>query len=364
MEVLQQYKCPCCDGAIEFSAGRQKMKCPYCDTEFEMDALRKYDEALQGEESENMTWQTEPGQEWREGERDGLRIYQCQSCGGEIVTDDTTAATSCPYCANPVVMMGQLSGDLKPDLVIPFKHDKKAAMEALKKHYRGKRLLPKVFSQENHIEEVKGIYVPVWLFDADARASIRYKATRIRTWSDSRWHYTETSHYSIFRSGSMSFDAVPVDGSTKMDDILMESIEPFHLSDGVDFQTAYLSGFLADRYDVNAQQSVARANERIRTSTERAFADTVMGYTTVVPVSSQVNLKNGKARYALYPVWLLNTSWKGKDYHFAMNGQTGKFVGDLPMDLGAFLRWFFGIGGAVSAVVFGSFYLMWLLSLL
>ena len=361
MDVLQQYKCPCCDGSIEFSSKQQKMKCPYCDTEFEMDTLREYDEALNQEQSDNMTWQTDPGQQWQEGEEEGLRIYQCQSCGGEIVTDDTTAAASCPYCSNPVVMMGQLAGDLKPDLVIPFQLDKKAAMAALMNHYKGKPLLPKIFCQENHIEEIKGVYVPVWLFDADAQASIRYKATRVRSWSDSRYHYTETTHYSVFRSGHMSFDAVPVDGSTKMDDTLMESIEPFDLSGGVDFQTAYLSGYLADRYDVNAEQSVSRANERIRTSTEQAFADTVMGYSTIVPVSSHVNLKNGAARYALYPVWLLNTSWKGKLYHFAMNGQTGKFVGDLPMDWSACFRWFFGIAGAVSAAVFAASYLLWLL---
>ena len=361
MDVLQQYKCPCCDGAIEFSSSRQKMQCPYCDTEFEMDTLLEYDEALNQQQRDDMTWQTDPGEAWQEGEQEGLRIYQCKTCGGEIITDETTAATSCPYCSNPVVMLGQLSGDLKPDVVIPFKHDKNAAIQALKNHYKGKRLLPKVFSQENHIQEVKGVYVPVWLFDADAEASIRYKATRVRHWSDSRWHYTETTHYSVFRSGSMRFAAVPVDGSTKMDDVLMESIEPYDLDRGVDFQTAYLSGFLADRYDVNAQQSVQRANERIRTSTEEAFADTVVGYTSVVPVSTHVNLQNGKARYALYPVWLLNTSWNGKQYHFAMNGQTGKFVGDLPMDKGAFCRWLFGIAGAVSAAVFAASYLLWLL---
>lgn len=361
MVELLQYKCPCCDGAIEFSSKRQKMTCPYCDTEFEVDTLRQYDEALNQEPSDDMTWQTDPGQQWREGESEGLRIYRCNTCGGEIVTDDTTAATSCPYCSNPVVMLGQLSGDLKPDVVIPFRHDKKAAMDALKKHYKGKPLLPKAFLQENHIREIKGVYVPVWLFDADADASIRYKATRVRSWSDSRYHYTETSHYSVFRSGHMSFDAVPVDGSTKMDDVLMESIEPFDLSEGVDFQTAYLSGFLADRYDVDAGQSVSRANERIRASTEQAFAETAMGYTTIVPVSSHVNLKNGKARYALYPVWLLNTVWKEKQYHFAMNGQTGKFVGDLPLDWRAFFCWLFGVAGAVGAAVFGISYLMWLL---
>ena len=361
MSVLQQYKCPCCDGAIEFSSREQRMKCPYCDTEFEMETLEAYDRELKEESSDDMTWDTAAGGEWTEGEKEGLRVYVCQSCAGEIVTDETTGAASCPYCGNPVVMKEQFLGDLKPDFVIPFKLDKKAAVEALKRHYKGKLLLPKVFSQENHIQEIKGVYVPVWLFDTEAQANMRWKATRVRSWSDSDYIYTETQHYSVTRGGTIAFDHVPVDGSTKMDDALMESIEPFDFSQAVDFRTAYLSGFLADRYDVGSEQSVARANDRIRTSTEQAFASTVGGYTTLIPVSNHVQLKNGRATYALYPVWLLNTTWKGKNYHFAMNGQTGRFVGDLPMDKSALTRWFLGIFGAVSAACFGISWLLWLL---
>lgn len=337
------------------------MKCPYCDTEFEMETLEAYDRELKEESSDDMTWDTAAGGEWTEGEKEGLRVYVCQSCAGEIVTDETTGAASCPYCGNPVVMKEQFLGDLKPDFVIPFKLDKKAAIDALKRHYKGKLLLPKVFSQENHIQEIKGVYVPVWLFDTEAQANMRWKATRVRSWSDSDYIYTETQHYSVTRGGTIAFDHVPVDGSTKMDDALMESIEPFDFSQAVDFRTAYLSGFLADRYDVGSEQSVARANDRIRTSTEQAFASTVGGYTTLIPVCNHVQLKNGRAKYALYPVWLLNTTWKGKNYHFAMNGQTGRFVGDLPMDKSALTRWFLGIFGAVSAACFGISWLMWLL---
>ena len=361
MAELQQYKCPCCGGSIEFDATSQKMKCPYCDTEFEMETLQSYDEELNNEETDSMIWETAAGGQWQEGETEDLLVYGCESCGGEIVGDATTGATSCPYCGNPVVMMGQFAGSLKPDYVIPFKYDKKAAIETLKKHYGGKRLLPKTFSRQNHIEEVKGVYVPVWLFDADADANIRYRASRVRCWSDSNYDYTETSYYAVIRKGSVGFERVPVDGSTKMDDALMESIEPFDFSGAVDFQTAYLSGFLADKYDVDSEQSVERANARIKKSTEEAFAATVHGYSSVVPESLVIHLRNGSAKYALYPVWLLNTSWKGNQYKFAMNGQTGKFAGDLPVDENAYRKWLFGIAGAVSAAIFAVSYLLWIL---
>ena len=361
MAVLQEYKCPCCGGAIGFNSSLQKMKCPYCDTEFEMETLASYDTELKNEPESAMTWENAAGSEWENGEADGLCTYVCKSCGGEIVGDETTAATSCPYCGNPVVMMGRLSGSLKPDLVIPFKLDKKAAKAALKKHYGGKRLLPKVFKDENHIDEVKGIYVPFWLFDAGADAHIRYKATRVRSWSDANFDYTETSFFAVTRGGTIAFADVPVDGSTKMTDELLESIEPFDLSEAVDFQTAYLAGYLADKYDVDSEQSIQRANERIKKSAEDAFASTVQGFVTVTPEASSIRLENGTVKYALLPVWLLNTTWNGQKYTFAMNGQTGKLVGDLPVDKAAYKKWLFGLAGLIGAACFAVSYLLWLL---
>ena len=361
MAVLQELKCPCCDGAIEFNAQVQKMQCPYCNTEFEMEDLQAYAAEQENMPQENMTWDTAAGTEWQPGEEEGLRVYTCNTCGGEIVADETTGASECPFCGNPVIMTGQFAGDLKPDLVIPFKVDKKGAIAALQNHYKGKLLLPKVFKDQNHIKEVKGLYVPVWLFDTDADAHVRYKASRTRHWSDSQYRYTETSHYLVTRGGGIAFANVPVDGSTKMDDALMESIEPFDISEAVDFQTAYLSGFLADKYDVDAEASVERANQRIKQSTEDAFAATVQGYTSVIPVNSTINLQNGRARYALYPVWILNTQWRGKKFTFGINGQTGKIAGDLPMDKSAFWTWLLGVTGAVTAAAFALSYLFWLL---
>ena len=346
---IQEYKCPCCGGAIAFDSASQKMKCPYCDTTFDVETLEGYDDALKQDAKDDMHWDAAQ-QPWDDVQ---MGVYTCKSCGGELVCDESTAATACPFCGNPIVLTGRLSGDLKPDYVIPFKLDKKAAEAALRNHMKGKRLLPNLFRSENRISEVKGVYVPFWLFDADADAHIRYHATRIRTWSDRDYDYTETQHYAILRSGDLSFTHVPVDGSSRMPNDLMESIEPFDFSSAVDFQTAYLSGYLADRYDVNADDSIGRANERVKKSTESVFASTVVGYHTVVPENTSVRLANGRVRYALYPVWLLNTVWNGKTFSFAMNGQTGKFVGDLPVDKGKKWRWFGLVSGIAAAAAYG-----------
>lgn len=361
MAKMQEFKCPCCGGSIEFDSSVQKMKCPYCDTEFDVKTLSEYAQSVEEEEPEDMSWSDEAGDEWQEEESEGLRTYVCKSCGGEIVGDVNTAATACPFCGSPVVMTGNLSGVLKPDYVIPFKLDKKAAKEKLKQHFTGKRLLPKAFKTENHISEVKGIYVPFWLYDTDANADIRYKGTKTRFWSDKDYDYTETSYYSIHRKGSIGFDHVPVDGSKSMENDLMESIEPFDFREAVDFQTAYLAGYFADKYDVTAEECIERANERIRHSTEEAFRDTVKGYSSVIPENTSIRLKNGTTKYALYPVWVLQTRWKGENYIFAMNGQTGKFVGNLPTDKSAFARWFAGTTGIVTVIAYIILYLIWAL---
>ena len=350
--TLKEYKCPCCDGGITFDTGSQKMKCPFCGTEFDVETLVTYDEDLSLDGDSEMNWEDSKTSEWQENEAEGICTYVCNSCGGEVVGDSNMAATSCPYCANPIVVTGKVSGILKPDYVIPFKVDKKSAVNALKQFYNGKKLLPKVFKDENHIEEVKGVYVPFWLFDADVDANVRYKATRVRMWSDSRYDYCETSYYSVIRAGNAGFENVPVDGSQKMDDELMESIEPFDFSDAVDFQTAYLSGFFADKYDIDSEKSIERANERIEKSVLETFASTVVGYSSVVPVADNIQLKDGVTKYSLFPVWLLNTEWNGEKYTFAVNGQTGKVAGDLPMDKSAYLKWLFGLALGIGIAVF------------
>lgn len=351
MSNIREYECPCCGGAVEFDSSIQKMKCPYCDTEFEVEAFSNYKEEENTIKEDDMIWEEQAGNEWQAGETDGMCVYVCQSCGGEIIGSETLGSMKCPYCNNNIVVKEKFEGALRPDYVIPFKLDKKAAKAALKKHFEGKRMLPKAFKTENHLNEVKGIYVPFWLFDATAQGEMRFKGTRVRVWSDRNYTYTDTSFYSVVRGGNVKFEKVPVDGSTHMPDDLMESLEPFDFSQAVDFNAAYLAGFLADKYDVDAAASEARANVRIKKSTEDFLSSSVSaGYATLIPEGSNVILKESSAKYALYPVWLLTTTWKGTTYLFAMNGQTGKFVGNLPVDKGKFWRTY-GLCAAVITII-------------
>lgn len=341
MPTLLEYECPSCGGTVAFDAQLQKIKCPYCESIFELDQVKpKVEKEASAPPVGDPNWSEQ------------VNSYICQSCGGEILCDANTAATSCPYCESPVVLNGRLEGALRPDLVIPFKLDKQAAKAALLKHISGKILLPKCFKSENRIEQLQGVYVPFWLYDASSEGEARYHATRVRTWSDSNYTYTQTRHFAVHRAGGMSFEAIPVDGSTKMADDLMESIEPYDLSEAVDFETAYLAGYLADKYDLDQEATKERAYERIRYSTRQALRDTVSGYDTVTEQGADVQVDAGRVRYALLPVWMLSSTYRGQRYIFAMNGQTGKMVGDLPMDKTAFWLWFAGVSTAASVIAY------------
>lgn len=356
---ITDYKCPACTGPLHFVGESGRLECDYCGAGYdvaEIEALyaekeQQAEAAFAGAEAdgEETPWDVSGmSGDWG-ADADRMRAYNCPSCGAELICDETTAAASCPYCGNNTIVPGQFSGALKPDYVIPFKLDKEAAKRALKNHYRGKFFLPRAFSAANHIEEMKGLYVPFWLFDAAAQADCTFHATRSHTHREGDWRVTVTEHYEVRRAGSMEFERVPADASQKMPDDYMDSIEPFDYSDLKPFSTAYLPGYLADKYDVSAQESMERADLRCRNSATEVMRRDVSGYETVNPTGGSVRLHRGKVHYALLPVWTLRTKWNGKDYLFMMNGQTGKMVGDLPVSYGKFWGLF-----AVLAVLFSA----------
>ena len=351
-DQITNYQCPSCLAPLRFDEQSQQLVCDYCGETFTTAQI----EALYAEKDEAAAeaaqeWDTsELKEEWGE-DADGMRVYNCPSCGAQLICDETTAASSCPYCGNPTIVPGQLHGALKPDCIIPFKLDKDEAVKALKKHYKGKKLLPRAFTDENHIEKLQGVYVPFWLFDGTAEANMQFHATRSETHREGSYEVTTTSHFNLQRNGTVELRSIPADGSSKMPDALMDSLEPYNYDDLVPFSNAYLPGFMADKYDVTAEDCFRRADARARRTVEDAMAATCVGYDTVTPAGGTSKLNRGGVRYALLPVWVLSTHWKDQNFLFAMNGQTGRLIGDLPTDKGQYWKWFFIAGSIVAAAV-------------
>lgn len=378
---ITNYQCPACTGPLHFVGESGRLECDYCGSCFDIaemeafyaekeakaaEAAQKREETEAAQKSAEAEEQQTDGSDWDASglsedwgvDAVGMKAYCCPSCGAELLCDATTAATSCPYCGNPSVLPGQFAGILKPDFVLPFKLSKEDAIKALKKHYLKKPLLPSAFSKANHLEGIKGVYVPFWMYDGKASGSVRFHATKVHKYTSGDYEITETSHYDVRRAGSIAFEKIPVDASSKMPDDYMDSIEPYDYTELKPFSTAYLPGFLADKYDVSVEDSRNRADRRCAGSLADALEKTVTGYASCKETARSIQLKRGKVHYALLPVWILNTRWEGKDFLFAMNGQTGKLVGNLPVSTKRVIGLFAAIAALFVAISVTAILLM------
>ncbi len=343
----REYKCPACGAGLAFDPTTGDMGCAYCDSHFTLQQLAELSAAEEesAATANEIQWDTYEKTE----ETGDYSALICPSCGAEIVADSTTAASECVYCGNPAIIRQRLTGMFRPDWVLPFKTTKQQAVNALKKLYQGKKLLPDAFTEGNRVEKVAGMYVPYWMYDCQSNAYMTYDATKVSFFSDAQYNYTRTDKYVVARGGTAQFNGIPVDGSTKLDNKYTEAIEPYDYSDLVEFRDMYLSGYLADKYDVDSAECNPRADERVRVTMTEELQKTVQGYSSVTLRDARVNNTNGKIHYALMPVWMLNTRFEGQTYTFAMNGQTGKMIGDLPVDKKKARKMFFKWAGILSA---------------
>ena len=372
------YKCPSCGGPLHFDSASGKLKCDYCLSSYTPDEISKMysDEYNDADKNQNVEYDQQAqagvmshkedeitvGGKWDSstipadwGEDSANMVaYTCPSCGGEVLAEASTAATSCPYCGNPTIIPSQLSGQMRPQYIIPFRLDQNAAMEAYRKYCRKKILLPKTFSTNSTVEKLRGIYIPFWLFDSHVSGDYSFLGSISTSNREGDYIVTRTREFSIRRSLEVDFGGIPTDASRNMPDDLMDSLEPFDYSQMKPFATSYLPGYLADRSDVSIEESSDRAKNRAVASAQNiVHRDAQKGpYTSVLPYGSRVSFEKGEVHYALLPAYILKVAWNGKNYLYAMNGQTGKFVGDLPVARGRFFGLFAGISGALFVVFY------------
>lgn len=351
------YKCLSCGSPLVYSA-EGKLKCNACDSEYDVETLKSYNESEDGDKE--FDWKDyKKGFEGSKETLENTVIYICRSCGAEIETNPQTAATHCPYCDNEIILSDRVEKGLKPNGIIPFKVDKTGLENSVKAYFKGKRLLPNNFLKNQKIEKIQGVYVPFWLFDATLDGQMQLEGTKTLHYSSGDYNITEVKHYLIDVDGKMSFKKIPVDASVRMDNDLMDSLEPYNYSEMTDFNPAYFSGFLADRFDEDPDESLPRASQRMRTSAEEVFTDAVdNGFESIHRRNSNLNILQSSVKYVMLPVYLLNVGYMGKNYRFAVNGQTGKVVGELPIS--KFKKWlYFGLWFAVSLAVYSG--IAWLL---
>ena len=347
MEVLDN-KCPACGAKIKFNPKNQMWDCEYCGEKFTLEEMQKYKNASSEEANK-----VEIKQTFKD-----LDLYRCKNCGAEIIADETTTATFCVYCGSTAILKDKNNEGTAPDLIIPFKKVKEDAISAFKKVTKKKPLMPKEFKNPKNIEKIKGVYIPFWAFDLICEGTCSFNCTDVKTWSDSKYRYTKTDTYLTEINEKSSFEKVLADASSRFDDNLMDSIEPFDYKELTNYNHAYLSGFFAEKYDVNQEESIKRAEERTMKTCVDLAKEKIYHQTKRVK-DNNFNLTNNKTNYIMLPVWMLNIKFNNKIYTFAMNGQTGKIVGNIPLDKKKICLWSLLVFISLFVIIYLIFSIIW-----
>jgi DNA-directed RNA polymerase subunit RPC12/RpoP len=361
------YKCPQCAANLVFDADQQMMTCAYCGAKISPDDVSGTEAVISAEamkqeaiEDERIRQEGAPpvvapivgepgttpsaeenvagsGQSAVEipgqfSEEDTLQ-YVCNSCGAAVLTDKSTAATFCAFCGSPTIIAERLVDARKPDYVIPFKYGRGKAVEAFFKWCKAGRFTPIEFVKDSNVEKLTGLYVPFWLFDCNTDMDVTAEGRTVSSSTSGSKTTTTTSYYQLIRKRKLRWDNIPFDGATRIDDKLMEYIEPYDYRAIEKFDMKYLSGFFADKYDQSPEALEGRLQGRLKKYYDAIFKGSVSHFSSISNIVDKSVHHKPETQYALLPVWMLNYKYLGKTYTFAMNGQTGKIAGEMPISI-------------------------------
>lgn len=328
MDVLDN-KCPACGAKIAFNPVNQMWDCEYCGSKFTLEEMQRHDNASNEDANEV---------ELLEDSVEEIDVYRCKNCGAEIMADEHTTSTFCVYCGSTAILKNRINQGRVPNYIIPFKNVKEDAIAAFKRVTKGKPLMPKCFKDPKNIQKITGVYIPFWAYDLIARGEVEFEASDIKNWSDSKYYYTKTSRYSVKKNGYFDYSKVLADASSRFPNDLMDSLEPFNYDGLQEYNHAYLSGFLAEKYDVDESDGLGRVTERTNNTSIDLIKNTIEHQTKRV-VNNGLEVSASHTHYIMLPVWMVNIKYGDKNYTFAMNGQTGKIVGNIPIGVKETIMW-------------------------
>lgn len=364
--MVTQYKCPGCNSDFVFDITTGMLKCPHCGTTMSIKDAPKTELSTGSgddnpamdpfdpndiEDEQTFEYSQERNIPHSEFSDNDVNEYLCNNCGGVILADKETTATHCSYCGSPVILADRLSSRLAPANVIPFHITKDQAQKRFEKWCKNGRFTPNSFKRADRVKHITGMYVPFWLFDMNGHGDIDATCTKVHTHSNSQYRTTETSYFHVYRKINLNYVKVPVDASEKMNDDLMDKLEPYNYSEMRTFQMPYLSGFLAEKYDYTDEEMLPRVRKRIESYVNSYIPSTMLGYSSTRINQKNIIIQKNNAFYTLLPVWMVYYDYHDSEHVFLMNGQTGKVVGKPPIEKKKVAYWFTGIFIGLFAVL-------------
>ncbi len=341
-----EYKCPNCDADLKFNPDTQKLDCEYCFSSFTVDEIKQ----ICANAENSIPSNSQPTPQAQEEFSEHTNLYHCASCGAEIMADDQQTALFCYYCHNPVILSGKMSGQYRPSKVIGFKLNREKAEQIFQNWIGARMFVPSDFKSSQQLEKLTGLYVPFWLADCYTSADYHALGKQTRSWTSGNYRYTETKEYDVIRRADIVSKGIPADGESKIEDALMEAIEPYDYSELKNFSMSYLSGFYADKYDVDKGQVFPRIRERSNNASKEYIRQSLGSYSSMTVHNENYNIQRTDWNYMLLPVWFMTYKYKDKVYEFAMNGQTGKIAGTPPLSKAKLIGFCIAIGAALTII--------------
>ena len=286
----------------------------------------------------------EPAQEETKDES-GAVVYSCPSCGAQIVTEESTAATFCYYCHNPVILSGRLEGKYTPDYVVPFAIDRKKALGIFSSWIAKKKFVPRSFYNQDQIDKFSGVYFPYLVYSCKVSGHIDAEGKRVERNRIGDMEDITTGIYRVRREGEMPVENISKNALKKANRVLVEGVQPFDMKDMKPFNMGYLSGFLAEKRDIEPSELQKGVEGEVKDYARYQLQNSVAGYEDLHITDDALKITDEAWKYALMPVWTVTYKDPGSDkiYYFSMNGQNGKVLGELPVDEGLIRAYFLKI---------------------
>ena len=321
--------CRNCAGRLIFNPASQKLECATCGSSFRPEDVEDKNADLQSKYYDT-------------------RVYTCSHCGAQVVTSDTESSTFCVYCGNPAIVFDRVSKEYRPDGLVPFQITKEQVIKYIRLRFLKNPIVPKEIKEKCVPENLRGIYIPYWIVNADYTEAdyIRGEVKRGKS--------KEIKYYS--RAGNVKFRNIPIDGSNILNDDISRKLEPFYLEDAREFDEDYLNGFYSNTSDLDYFDLRASTAYRCHKLFEDEVVKSVKAQNVKVLDSVYWADIQDDPVYMMMPVWFFTFIFEGKPYTVLVNGQTGKVVGTMPWQK----KKVYTIAISVFALVLGlSAFLVW-----
>jgi len=335
ISAIEKHACPACGAQAEWNPARQMLVCPFCGTqspyklESDKSKVQELDleEALRQLPTEDGGWQAE------------RRSVQCQSCKAVMVYDAARVGQNCEFCGSPALVdYREIKSPIQPQSLLPFKISQSQVRDSIHRWYGSKWFAPGALKSKALVDQLKGIYVPYWTFDAQVHCRWTAEAghyyyvkeeyrdnqgrAQVRQVQKVRWEPAagEIDHF---------FDDEPVPGTKGVNMDLLRRVEPFPTSELVPYDTGYLSGHVVEHYQVALAEAARRAREAMDQKLTELCGRQVPG-DTYRNLNIGPNYSDRTFKHILTPIWLLSYTYGRRTFQVIANGYTGAIAGQYP----------------------------------